>query len=133
MFHGWSEQKTVVGERLFPSSDKLYYAIQCNNGQGIGKGDLYMTLYDPHCNAKRQSESFSKVATELPLNVARHDWVINLNPGWNLVCVHAFTAKKKIWFSKLHRNAPYSKYPPNSILATQVLWIPVNVFLLLII
>ena len=35
---------------------------------------------------------------------------------------------KKIWFSKLHCNVVYSTYPPNSILATQVLWIPVNVF-----
>ena len=116
-----------MGERLYPSAPELYYAIQCNNGTGIGRGDLYMTLYDPKCNAKRQSDSFSKLVTQRPSHIDSCDWIIKLKPGWNLVCVQAYT-KQKIWFSELHRNAVYSKYPPNSILATQVLWIPVNIF-----
>ena len=127
LFDGWSERKTVIGERLHPSAPELYYAIQCNNGTGIGRGDLYMTLYDPKCNAKRQSDSFSNHVTHRPSHVDSSDWIINLKPGWNLVCVQAYT-KHKIWFSELQRDAVYSKYPPNSILATQVLWLPVNIF-----
>mmetsp|Transcript_15189 Transcript_15189/g.17052 ORF Transcript_15189/g.17052 Transcript_15189/m.17052 type:complete len:188 (+) Transcript_15189:160-723(+) len=127
LFDGWSERKTVKGERLFPSVPELYYVIQCNNGTGIGRGDLYMTLYDPKCNAKGQSDSFSNLVTHCPSHVDTCDWIINLKPGWNLVCIQAYT-KHKIWFSELQSNAVYSKNPPNSILATQMLWIPVNIF-----
>ena len=55
LISGWSDRQTIKGERLYPSSDYLYYAIQCNNGQGIGRGDLFMMLYDPKCDARRQS------------------------------------------------------------------------------
>ena len=53
LISGWSDRQTIKGERLYPSSDYLYYAIQCNNGQGIGRGDLYTMLYDPKCEVKR--------------------------------------------------------------------------------
>mmetsp|Transcript_6482 Transcript_6482/g.7491 ORF Transcript_6482/g.7491 Transcript_6482/m.7491 type:complete len:169 (-) Transcript_6482:69-575(-) len=105
-------KKTVKREGLFPSAPELYYAIQCNNGTGIGRGDLYMTLYDPKCNAKGQSDSFSNLVTHRPSHVNSCDWIIKLKPGWNLVCVQAYT-KHKIWFSELQRNAVYSKYPLN--------------------
>ena len=41
LFDGWPKRKTVKGERLYPSATKLHYDIQCNNGTGIGRGDLY--------------------------------------------------------------------------------------------
>ena len=97
LFDGWSERKIVKGERLYPSAPELYYTIQCNNGTGIGRGDLYMTLYDPKCNAKHQSDSFSQLVTQRPFHIDSRDWIIKLKPGWNLVCVQVYT-KKNIVF-----------------------------------
>ena len=127
LISGWSDRQTIKGERLYPSSDYLYYAIQCNNGQGIGRGDLFMMLYDPKCDARRQSFSFSNLVVKDPSSTSPENDVINLDPGWHLVCVHAYTSEKR-WLSTLAPGAPYSKFSPDSILSTQVLWIPVNIF-----
>ena len=105
LISGWLDRQTIKGERLYPFSDYLYYAIQCNNGQGIGRGDLYMMLYDPNCDAKRQSFSFSNLIVKDPSSTSPENDVINLDPGWLLVLVHVYTSEKR-WFSTLAPGAP---------------------------